>query len=237
VLERFGPKDDPISYLDRAEANGLKVLAWFSGSYALKTVTPAALDPWVAKVKSHPALYGYVSVIEPGAVTAMLTLADLRVLYQHLKSLDPGHPVVVSYGHLPWFGDATNDFGRGVADSIITEWYPVVFPSPAYPAGWVTTGPAILRNVRSVVAARAPGTPIWVSVQMHEYLHSNKRQPSFTEVIKMIDQGFDEMGARGVLYYPWHTSSNYTNDLSRNPELQESVRVSIAWLRAGHFNR
>ena len=222
--------------MDQASASGLKVLAWFPGTYALGMSNPAALDPWVAIVKTHPALYGYVSVIEPGASNLHLPISTLQGLYRRLKALDPLHPVIVSYGHLPWFGTDANPFSAGVADSIIAEWYPVVFPSMSYPTGWVTSTASILRNVRATVAAKAPGTPIWLTIQMHEYLPSNKRQPSFAEVVRQIDGGFDLAGVDGLVFYPWHSSTLFTGDLSRNAALQDSVQVAIGWLRSGHFN-
>src|SRR4029077_5712753 len=104
VLKRYQPGVDPKPYLDAAGANGLKVLAWFPGTYALAGWSdPAALDPWVARVKSNPALYGYVSVIEPGASNLHIPITVIQTLYRHLKALDPTHPVIVSYGHLPVF--------------------------------------------------------------------------------------------------------------------------------------
>jgi hypothetical protein len=237
VLKRFVAGTNPTAYLNSAAASGLKVLAWFPGTYALGTSNPSALDPWVAEVKSHPALYGYVSVIEPGASNLHIPLTVLKSLYSHLKALDPSHPVIVSYGHLPWFGADTNPFGARVADAIIAEWYPVVFPTLAYPTGWVSSTSTVLRNVRAVVAAKAPGTPIWLTVQMHEYLPSNKRQPSFAEVNRQIERGVADLGASGFAFYPWHTSTNYTGDLAGNAELQDSVRTSIQWLRDGKFDR
>lgn len=237
VLKKYQAGVDPTVYLDQAHAHGLQVLAWFPGVYAGGIVTPGAADPWVAKVKSHPALFGYVSVIEPAATGTNIDLGEMQTLYRRLTALDPMHPVVVSYGHLWKIGAADNPVGRGVADIFIAESYPVVFPSAAYPTGWVTSTGATLRAVRSVVATQAPGTPVWITVPMHEYFPSNRRQPSYAEILRQVRHGFDDLGGSGVVLYPWHTSSNYSNDLSQNLELQDAVRAAIARLREGYFDR
>ena len=237
VLKRFQPGVDPLYYFDLAKAAGVKVLAWFPEVYTPTSFNPAALDPWVTKVRTHPALYGYVSVVEPAASALKVTLPQLRILYSRLKTLDPGHPVIVSYGHLWKFGIQDNPFAKGVADAIIVESYPVVFPSGAYPLGWVDGAAATLRNVRKVVAATAPATPIWLTIQMHEYLASNRRQPAFAEVVRQLDVGFDDLRADGLIFYPWHSSTNYTADMASSAELQSSVKTTLAWLRQGRFNR
>jgi hypothetical protein len=237
VLKRFQPGVDPEPYLDAAGASGLKVLAWFPGTYALGWSNPAALDPWVAQVKTNPALYGYISVIEPGDSHTQVPITVIRALYRHLKALDPTHPVIVSYGHLPVFGTDANPFTSGVADTIIAEWYPVVFPTSYNPSGWMSTTTSVLQKVRAVVAAQAPGTPVWLTIQMHEYVPTNKRQPSFADVVRQMNTAFDTVGATGLVFYPWHTSSNYTADLKGSSALQASVAVAISWLRTGYFNR
>jgi hypothetical protein len=89
-----------LSYLDSAQARGVKILVDLQNTYSL-----AEIQRKVALVKNHPALYGYYLADEPDLVATLHpTLssampATLIAKYNAIKEIDydPAHPVVITF--------------------------------------------------------------------------------------------------------------------------------------------
>jgi hypothetical protein len=218
LVKAFSPGMNPIPYLDEAAKYGQKVLAYFTDTVdeATGTVVPSRIPAWVAKVKSHPALYGYLSVKEPS--WNGISLAEMRSLFSAYRTADPGHRVVALLGDTPHFGTTANPWSTGVADVLWVDWYPVT-----YSRGYIATASINFPKVRNYVAAHAPGTPIWLMVQGHGYRAGDKRTPTAAELTRQVNDGFRYLGAAGIAFYTWQNPL-YDRDFARNPSLWDVAR-------------
>jgi hypothetical protein len=171
---------------------------------------------WVAKVKNHPALYGYLSVKEPS--WNRISLAEMRSLYQAYKSADPSHPVVALLGDTPHFGTSANPWATGVANVLWVDWYPVTIRR-----GYLGAASVNFPKIKSYVAATTPGTPIWLMVQGHGYPAGDLRTPTAAELRRQVSDGFRYLGAAGIAFYTWKNPL-YSSDFARNPALWDVAR-------------
>lgn len=96
-----------LAYLDKAQANGLKMIIGLEGG-ATPTMSTTGTQPTfqtvVNALKAHPALYGWYIGDEPeltsdqNLITTRHTIfASNPGYYPLLKSLDPNHPVIISF--------------------------------------------------------------------------------------------------------------------------------------------
>jgi hypothetical protein len=218
LVKAFGPSINPVPYLDEAAKYRQKVLAYFIDTvdYAAGTIKTSAVPTSVAKVKSHPALYGYLSVKEPS--WSGISLSEMRSLYKAYRAADPNHPVVALLGDTPHFGTSQNPWGTGVANVLWVDWYPVT-----YSRGYIGTASTNFPKIRSYVAATTPGTPIWLMVQGHGYRKGDKRTPTPAELARQVDDGLRYLAASGIAFYTW-THPAYDSDFLRNPKLWEAAR-------------
>jgi hypothetical protein len=218
LVKSFGPTINPVPYLDEAAKYHQKVLAYFIATvdYGAGTVKPSVIPTFVAKVKSHPALYGYLSVKEPS--WSGISLSEMRSLYLAYRAADPNHPVVALLGDTPHFGTSRNPWASGVANVLWVDWYPVT-----YSRGYIATASTNFPKIRSYVAANTPGTPIWLMVQGHGYRAGDKRTPTAAELRRQVDDGLHYLGAAGIAFYTW-THPTYDSDFARNPRLWEAAR-------------
>jgi len=218
LVKAFSPTMDPVKYLDEAARFGERVLLYFTDSVdeAHGTIRTSVIPGWVAKVKNHPALYGYLSVKEPS--WNGISLSEMRSLYQAYKAADASHVVVALLGDIPHFGTSQNPWGSGVANMLWVDWYPVT-----YSRGYLTTGPTHFARVKSVVAAATPGTGVWLMVQGHGYRAGDRRTPTSAELTRQVRDGLTYLGAVGIAFYTWH-NAQYDRDLARNPTLWATAR-------------
>ena len=214
---------NPVTYLDEAAKYHQKVLVYFTDTvnYSAGTIKTSVIPGWVAKVKNHPALYGYLSVKEPS--WNGISLAEMRSLYSAYQAADPGHPVVALLGDTPHFGTSANPWATGVANILWVDWYPVT-----YSRGYIGTASVNFPKIKNYVAATTPGTPIWLMVQGHAYRAGDKRTPTAAELRRQVSDGFRYLGAAGIAFYTWKNPL-YSSDFVRNPALwdvAQSLMVS-----------
>jgi hypothetical protein len=218
LVKAFSPGMDPVGYLDEAAEHGQRVLIYFTDTvnYGAGTIKTSVIPGWVAKVKSHSALYGYLSVKEPS--WNGISLSEMRALRNAYNAADPSHPVVALLGDTPNFGKPQNPWGAGVADVLWVDWYPVT-----YSRGYIGTAATNFPKIRSYVAAVTPGTPIWLMVQGHGYRAGDKRTPTPAELSRQVSDGFRYLGAAGIAFYTWRNPL-YDSDFVRNPKLWAAAR-------------
>jgi hypothetical protein len=218
LVKAFSPPMNPVTYLDEAAKYGQRVLVYFTDTvdYAAGSIKTSVIPGWVAKVKNHPALYGYLSVKEPS--WNGISLAEMRSLYNAYRAADPGHPVVALLGDTPHFGTSANPWATGVANILWVDWYPVT-----YSRGYIGTASVNFPKIKSYVAATTPGTPIWLMVQGHAYRPGDKRSPTAAELRREVSDGFRYLGAAGIAFYTWKNPL-YSSDFARNPALWDVAR-------------
>ena len=222
LVKAFSPSTQTpapvVRYLDEAAKYRQKVLLYFVNTvnYSAGTINTSVIPGWVAKVKNHPALYGYLSVKEPS--WNGISLAEMRSLYQAYKSADPNHPVVALLGDTPHFGTSANPWASGVANILWVDWYPVTIRR-----GYLGNASVNFPKIKSYVAANTPGTPIWLMVQGHAYPAGDQRTPTAAELRRQVSDGFRYLGAAGIAFYTWKNPL-YSNDFARNPALWDVAR-------------
>ena len=222
LVKAFSPSTQTpppvVRYLDEAARHRQKVLLYFVNTvnYSAGTINTSVIPGWVAKVKNHPALYGYLSVKEPS--WNGISLAEMRSLYQAYKSADPKHPVVALLGDTPHFGTSANPWASGVANILWVDWYPVTIRR-----GYLGNASVNFPKIKSYVAATTPGTPIWLMVQGHGYPAGDQRTPTAAELRRQVSDGFRYLGAAGIAFYTWKNPL-YSNDFARNPALWDVAR-------------
>ena len=222
LVKAFSPSTQTpapvVRYLDEAAKYRQKVLLYFVNTvnYSAGTINTSVIPGWVAKVKNHPALYGYLSVKEPS--WNGISLAEMRSLYQAYKSADPSHPVVALLGDTPHFGTSANPWATGVANVLWVDWYPVTIRR-----GYLGNASVNFPKIKSYVAATTPGTPIWLMVQGHGYPAGDQRTPTAAELRRQVSDGFRYLGAAGIAFYTWKNPL-YSNDFARNPALWDVAR-------------
>jgi hypothetical protein len=229
IVKSISATINVIKYLDTAQAHGQKVVLYFMDTvnYTTGTVNTASVASWVAKVKSHPALYGYLSVKEPS--WNGISLAEMRSLYQAYKAADSNHPVIALLGDIPHFGTSANPWATGVANILWVDWYPVT-----YSRGYIATASTYFPKVRAYVDKVTPGTRIWLQVQGHGYRAGDRRTPTSAELEREVRDGFAYLKADGIVFYPWNIPT-YDSDLKRNPALWSTARSIVSQVRSGSF--
>lgn len=229
LVKAFHPNMNIVRYLDTAKTYGFKVIVYFQDTvdYNAGTVYPTRVKPWVDKVKTHPALYGYMSVKEPSWWG--VTLSEMRSLYSAYRAADSGHPVIALLGDTPHFGTSANPWGTGVANELWVDWYPVT-----YSRGYIPNASIHFPKIRSYVDKVTPGTPITLSVQGHGNRAGDKRTPTVAEMTRQVRDGFVYLKANGISFYTWNNTL-YDKDLKRNPTLWGHCKTIVARVRGGTF--
>jgi hypothetical protein len=222
LVKAFSPSTQTpapvVRYLDEAAKYRQRVLLYFvdTVNYSAGTINTSVIPGWVAKVKNHPALYGYLSVKEPS--WNRISLAEMRSLYQAYKSADPSHPVVALLGDTPHFGTSANPWATGVANVLWVDWYPVTIRR-----GYLGAASVNFPKIKSYVTATTPGTPIWLMVQGHGYPAGDLRTPTAAELRRQVSDGFRYLGAAGIAFYTWKNPL-YSSDFARNAALWDVAR-------------
>lgn len=240
VMKNAAGPNNARNYLNAAQACGLKVIMAFpeTVNYTTGRVYPSKVAYWVNLVKSHPALFGYLSVKEPS--WNGITATEVRSLYSAYRKADPGHPVVAIYGDIPHFNQTGNYWGTGMANILVVDWYPVETSSGGCArtgTTYLSTGPKHFTNVRAIVARKTPGTPIWLMAQTHKNLAPSchkKQRPTETLLRRQVREAFRYLGATGVAFHTW-TNTSYTMDERRDPTMVGWMRTIANQVHAGTF--
>lgn len=239
VVRNVGTAAGARIYLDAAQACGLKVVFFFSTTTSGGTIYPSRVAAWVNTVKSHPALFGYLSVKEPSWIG--ISGGEIRSMYRAFKAADPNHPVVALFGDIPHFGGTANPYTAGMADIVMVDWYPVETARGGcsstgsyyipYGPKWFST------KVRPSVATRTPGVPIWVMIQTHKYLAPRchkKQRPTYDQTVRQVREALRYAGATGIAFHTFK-NVNYQMDQRRDAVMIARMKAISAAIRAGTF--
>ncbi len=240
VIKNTDTASNARNYLTAAQACGLKVIFYFSKTVtAGGTVYPSKVASWVKIVKNSPALYGYLSVKEPGSTHVSVT--EIRALYSAFKKADPKHPVIALFGDIPHFNEKGNYWGKGMSDILMIDWYPVETANNGCSktgVDVVSTSAKNLKHVRAVVNRKVPGKRIWLMVQTHKYLGPTchkKQRPSEAQLRKQVRDGFTYAQVVGIAFHTFD-NANYQSDQRRDPEMVSRMRTIADEVHAGTFN-
>ena len=239
VIKNAAGPNNARNYLNAAQACGLKVIFTFPDtvSYSLGKVYPSRVAKWVNIVKDHPALFGYLTVKEPS--WNRLNATEIRSLYSAFKRADPNHPVLAIFGDIPHFNMKGNTWGKGMADILVVDWYPVETARNgcSRTGTRVVPGSKHLKNVRAVVDLKTPGTPVWVMVQTHKNLAPSchkKQRPTNAQLRTQVRNAINYAQATGIAFHTFDNSS-YTKDERRDPTMVGWMRQVANEVHAGTF--
>ncbi len=123
----------------------------------------------------------------------------------------------------------------------MVDWYPVETARggcSSTGSTYVPYGPKWYRNkVRAAVAARTPGTPIWVMVQAHKYTAPSchkKQRPTLAQMVRQVHDAFYYAGASGIAFHTF-SNKNYDMDLRRDAVMMSYLKSISGQVRAGTF--
>ena len=203
------------------------------------TVYPSRVAPIVNAVKSHPALYGYLTVKEPSWVG--ISASEIRSLYKAVKAADTTHPVAALFGDIPHFGDTRNPYLTAMADIVIVDWYPVETASGGCSSSgtsYISYGPKwYSTKVYPKVHTVTPKVPIWVMVQTHKYLAPTchkKQRPTQSLLNRQVREAFVYAHAQGIAFHTWD-NINYNIDERRDGTMVSWMKTLSGQVHAGTF--
>lgn len=240
VVRNVGSAAGAINYLDAAQACGLKAVLFLSTTTtAAGKVYPTRAGAFARAVRGHPALYGYLSVKEPGGTR--VSAAEIRALYKAYKKFDKNHPVVGLFGDIPHFGGKTNPYTAGMADIVMVNWYPVETARRGCSASgtsYIPNGPKWFRTkVYPTVKAMTPNAPIWVMVQTHKYTAPachKKQRPTVALLNRQVREALGYARATGIAFHVFK-NVNYRIDQSRDQPMVNAMKTISRQVRAGTF--
>ena len=239
VIRGVSSATNALRYLDLAQHCGLKVIVYLAPAVSGGTVYPSRIGPIVRAIRSHPALFGYLTVKEPGGTGVSAT--EIRSLYSAVKAADTTHPVVALFGDIPHFGDTRNPYTTKMADIVMVDWYPVETASSGCAlsgTSYVPYGPKwYSTKVYPKVHAVTPRAPIWVMVQTHKYLAPSchkKQRPSQSLLNRQVREAFVYAHAQGIAFQTWD-NANYNLDERRDATMVSWMKTLSSQVHAGTF--
>ena len=240
VMKAAAGPNNAVNYLNAAQRCGLKVIMSFpeTVNHSLGRVYPSKVPYWVNLVKNHPALFGYLTVKEPS--WNRLNVTEIRSIYSAFHRADPSHPVVAIFGDIPHFDQVGNRWATGMADILVVDWYPVeTLNGGCSRTGthYITTGPKHFTKVRTTVATKTPGTPVWLMAQTHKNLNPSchkKQGPTESLLRRQVREAFRYLGATGFAFHTW-SNTGYQRDQRRSPATVRWMRTIANQVHAGTF--
>jgi hypothetical protein len=240
VMKAAAGPNNAVNYLNAAQRCGLKVIMSFpeTVNHSLGRVYPSKVPYWVNLVKNHPALFGYLTVKEPS--WNRLNVTEIRSIYTAFHRADPNHPVVAIFGDIPHFDQVGNRWATGMADILVVDWYPVeTLNGGCSRTGthYITTGPKHFTKVRTTVATKTPGTPVWLMAQTHKNLNPSchkKQGPTESLLRRQVREAFRYLGATGFAFHTW-SNTGYQRDQRRSPATVRWMRTIANQVHAGTF--
>ena len=239
VIRGVSSATNALRYLDAAQHCGLKAILYLAPAVSGGTVYPSRVAPIVNAVKSHPALYGYLTVKEPSWVG--ISASEIRSLYKAVKAADTTHPVAALFGDIPHFGDTRNPYLTAMADIVIVDWYPVETASGGCSSSgtsYISYGPKwYSTKVYPTVHTKTPNVPIWVMVQTHKNLAPSchkKQRPSQALLNRQVREAFTYAHAQGIAFHTWD-NINYNIDERRDGTMVSWMKTLSGQVHAGTF--
>ena len=229
-IARFkgGPFNTIMSYnapgraaLDRAAANGIKVISGVNHVFADKKERPKDvkshaderiwLERYVSSVKDHPALLAWYAADEI-PITQMAELAARRDL---LEELDPEHPVWCVMNNTALMRHYVPSFDVAGSD-----------PYPVQDGGNIAGSASWTRET---VQGSGGGRAAWIVPQIFSWAHYNRKGsvPTRAEIRNQTWQCIAE-GATGIIYFKYGDLAN-NKDTGRTFEDRWADVTNVAW--------
>lgn len=139
---------DPQAYLDRALVSGIGVMLMIDRPWVMKA-NLQRVRSYIARYKSHPALYGWHLADEPTIGREYISPANARKVYRTIRAVDPDHPVGIVFG----VSEDARPF-IGAMDVMLFDDYPCVAKQRefrALPTWWARL------NDRAAIGRRVGG--------------------------------------------------------------------------------
>ena len=223
-----GPFNTIIAYgapnrdaLDRAAANGIKVISGVNHVFAKAKERPKGvetakdesdwLERYVASVKDHPALLAWYAADEL-PVTQLPELVARRDL---LEKLDPDHPVWCVYNNTALMRHYLPSFDVAGAD-----------PYPIHEGGAIS---GTARWTRETVQGCGGLRAAWMVPQIFAWGHYNRKGgvPTLEEIRNQTWQCIAE-GANGIIYFKYG-DLKCNHDTGRTFEDRWADVTNVAW--------
>jgi len=231
VLEDFehdGSPESWLAYLDEAQAQGVRIVAWLWPEGWLWDGTGWQIDNqarlFVQTVAGHPALLAVYSLHEPywnGCAGCGYTTAQQQALYDEIKAI-ADVPIYSAIGSVAFWtaqGEETA-FADGVCD-YCDNWYYPFREGDVYEREVVTER---LMADLAVAKARAPNSKfVWGMQSFAQGPPFNLRMPDEDEMRDLASIVYS-MDIDGALWYPWWFGDLYSDFLSNHPELYPVVQ-------------
>jgi hypothetical protein len=225
-----GTPEGWLAYLDAAQAQKMRVIAWLWPEGWLWDGAAWQIDEqaelFVQTVAEHPALLAVYALHEPywnGCWGCGYTTSEQQALYSAIKAIAdvPIHSAVDSMSAWTSYAekyDMDTAFTDGICDYCET-WYHPFLEGGAYER---TRLIAQLEADLAVARERAPDSKIVFSLQCFAQA-GTYRMPTAEEMRDMASIVYAR-DVDGALWYPWTFGALYTDFLSNHPELYDTVR-------------
>lgn len=211
------PPDEARGYLDAAEREGLRVIAYL-GVFREGTGPGCGYAPpamrFIDEFRDHPALFAWHSLDEPAG--HRIAPACQRALYEAIKRRDPSHPVLVSTNN----DDEADYDGYFAEDAFdIYEVHKYVNPHPAAAQG---------RMIELLRARRTRDYPVIITLRAfnapHKPLRLDMREGSLDEQYEFF---IAKPGiTRNVGFYGWELAPN--RGIRDDPGLRDAFAAFTA---------
>ena len=226
-LPHDGTPANWLSFLDAAQAHGIRVIPWLWPQGWAWDGTAWQIDPkarlFLQTVAGHPALFAVYALHEPywnGCEGCGYTTATQQALYRALKAIAnvPLYSEIGSVAGWTARGQATT-FADGICDYCATWYYP-------FKDGGIYERNQLIANLTAELAVareRAPHSKIVWMMPAYEYPPDHTRIPSADEMRDLASIVYSK-GVTGAWWYPWKFGDLYTDFLFNHPELYATVR-------------
>jgi hypothetical protein len=215
------------SFLDAAQARGIRVIPWLWpqgwtwNGQAWQIDAQATL--FIQTVANHPAVLAVYALHEPywnGCEGCGYSTATQQALYTAIKEIAavPLYSEIGSISGWTAHGSATA-FADGVCDYCANWNYP-------FKTGGVYERQKVIAQLTadlSVAAERAPQSKVIWIMPAFEYAPDQLRMPSAAEMQDLASIVYSTSVA-GAWWYPWTFGDLYSDYLVNHPELQPTIR-------------
>jgi hypothetical protein len=226
-LPHDGTPADWLSFLNAAQARGIRVVPWLWpqgwhwDGYAWHLDAQARL--FLQTVVGHPALFAVYALHEPywnGCEGCGYSTATQQALYNAIKAI-ADVPIYSEIGSISGWtarGPATA-FADGVCDYCANWNYP-------FKDGGVYERDQVIAQLTAdlaVAGERAPQSKVVWMMPAFEYSPDDLRMPSANEMRDLASIVYSTTVA-GAWWYPWKFNDLYSDYLYNHPELYPTVK-------------
>jgi hypothetical protein len=208
--------------LDAAAAAGLRCWVWL-GNAASHPVSPTSvpaklMTDIVNDLKAHPGLGVWKGADEPANPFRPVKIppAPLVRAYKKLKTLDPGHPLVITQAPRGTVAELVPY--RPAFDITGADIYPISYP-PGIHAATANPDITVVGDITRKMRQAAGAKPVWMTLQIawsgvtpsRDHPDTVPRFPSLRQERFMAYEAIVE-GARGLMFFGGHLTEVCTPD-------------------------